>query len=182
LSLQQQVGFGSALLQELTGNLADAENGAASTTSADSSQIAQQAAAADGTIASSAVEKQAGASTSVSTAASAGTGTQGASTTAEGEVSPSQNGSHPTSETTSHLNITLAAPSTASIEKTLTAFLDDTPSYEVAMSGENVVIIDTNSADLKSAHYGVVTWDMSDGSTLTIMGILPHYHLLAAAA
>jgi len=184
VSLQQQVGFGPALLQELTGNLADAENGAAPPTSADSSQIAQHAtsAAADGTTASSAVENQAGASANVSTAASGGTGTQGASTTAEGEVSPSQNGSHPTSETTSHLSITLAAPSTASVERTLTAFLDNTPSYEVAMSGENVVIIDTNSADLKSAHYGVLTWDMSDGSTLTIMGILPHYHLLAAAA
>ena len=44
---------------------------------------------------------------------------------------------------------------------------------EVAFSGANVVIIDTNVADAKSPDFGVMTWDMSDGSTVSIVGILP---------
>ena len=60
-------------------------------------------------------------------------------------------------------------------------FLKNTPSVEITLSGVNVVIIDTNVADAKSPQFGVVTWDMSDGSTLSIVGIIPpHTHAISA--
>ena len=60
-------------------------------------------------------------------------------------------------------------------------FLASTPSAEVTLSGANVVIIDTNVADAKSPHYGIMTFDMSDGSTLSIVGIMPsHLHAVSA--
>jgi hypothetical protein len=43
------------------------------------------------------------------------------------------------------------------------------------------VIIDTHVADAKSPNYGVMTFDMNDGSTLSIVGILPsHPHVVSA--
>jgi hypothetical protein len=67
------------------------------------------------------------------------------------------------------------------ITQTVDAFLQHTPAFEVTISGSNVVIIDTNIADIKSPNFGVMTFDLSDGSTLSIVGILPpHAHALAA--
>jgi len=72
-----------------------------------------------------------------------------------------------------------AAP-LSEIEQTLEAFLQNTKSYEVDRSGAHIIIIDTNLADAKSAGFGVETWDMGDGSTLSIVGIIPHHHSVAA--
>ena len=69
----------------------------------------------------------------------------------------------------------------ALVEQAVEQFLESTPSAEVTLSGANVVIIDTNVADAKSPNFGVMTWDMSDGSTLSIVGILPsHLHAVSA--
>jgi hypothetical protein len=59
---------------------------------------------------------------------------------------------------------------------TVEQFLQNTPSFEVAVSGSNVLIVDTNVADAKSPDYGILTWDLSNGSTLSIVGIIPHHH------
>jgi hypothetical protein len=78
-------------------------------------------------------------------------------------------------------NITITSISEVQVMQSVEAFLNSTPSAEVTVSGANVVIIDTNIADASSAHFGVLTYDMSDGSTLSIVGIIPS-HFQATAA
>lgn len=74
-----------------------------------------------------------------------------------------------------------SGPSFQAVEQVVDQFLTSTPSAEVTLSGANVVIIDTNVADAKSPNYGIMTFDMSDGSTLSIVGILPsHPHVVSA--
>jgi hypothetical protein len=76
----------------------------------------------------------------------------------------------------------VAAPNASStVVQAVEQFLESTPSAEVTLSGANVVIIDTNVSDAKSPNFGVMTWDMSDGSTLSIVGIL-HSNLHAVSA
>jgi hypothetical protein len=78
-------------------------------------------------------------------------------------------------------NITMTGISEAQVMQSVETFLNSTPSAEVTVSGANVVIIDTNVADASSAHFGVLTYDMSDGSTLSIVGIIPaHFQATAA--
>jgi len=60
-------------------------------------------------------------------------------------------------------------------------FLQHTPAYDVTVSGQNVVIVDTNVADARSSDFGVRTWEMSDGSTLSVVGIISHVHSVALA-
>jgi hypothetical protein len=71
-----------------------------------------------------------------------------------------------------HIDVTYFGVAMTQVTHNVETFLLSTPSYEVTLSGANVVIIDTNVADAKSAHFGVMTWDMSDGSTLSIVGII----------
>jgi hypothetical protein len=59
---------------------------------------------------------------------------------------------------------------------TVKAFLHNTPSYEIAVSGSNVTIVDTQLSDASSPDFGVLTWHLSNGSTLSIVGIIPHHH------
>jgi hypothetical protein len=74
-----------------------------------------------------------------------------------------------------------AAPTEQAVVQEVTQFLESTPSVEVIFSGANMVFIDANVADAKSPNYGVTTFDMSDGSTLSIVGILPsHLHAVNA--
>jgi hypothetical protein len=68
------------------------------------------------------------------------------------------------------------SPSQAQILHTIEQFLQNTPSFEVAVSGHNIVIVDTKVADAHSPNFGLLTWDMSNGSTLSIVGIVPHHH------
>jgi hypothetical protein len=77
---------------------------------------------------------------------------------------------------------TMPAAPDSQIERSLNAFLQNTPSVEVDVVGSHLIIIDTNPADTKSADFGIETWQMSDGSTLSIVGIIPHHHAASAAA
>ena len=67
------------------------------------------------------------------------------------------------------------------VVSTVKTFLHHTPSYEVAVSGSNTTILDTDLSDRASSDYGVLTWHHSDGSTLSIVGIIPHHHAPATA-
>jgi hypothetical protein len=67
------------------------------------------------------------------------------------------------------------------VSTTVKVFLQHTPTYEVAVSGSNVTIVDTNLSDAASPDFGVLTWHLSDGSTLSIVGIIPHHHASATA-
>jgi hypothetical protein len=66
------------------------------------------------------------------------------------------------------------------IEQTVGAFLAHTPSFEITISGAHVIIIDTHYADAASPEFGIQTFDMSDGSTLSIVGIVPHSAVVIA--
>lgn len=68
------------------------------------------------------------------------------------------------------------------VEQTITAFLNHTPHFEIAVSGANVVIVDTNVADASLPEYGIQIFDMSDGSTLSIVGIVHHSALAVLTA
>jgi hypothetical protein len=72
------------------------------------------------------------------------------------------------------------AASISHIMHVVEVFLQNTPSHEIAVSGSNVVIVDTNVSDALSPNFGVLTWDFN-GSTLSIVGIIPHHHAEATA-
>jgi hypothetical protein len=60
-------------------------------------------------------------------------------------------------------------------------FFQATPSFEVSMSGTNVVMMDTSAADGKSPDFGGVNFHMHDGSMLLIIGIISGFsHAVAA--
>ncbi len=63
----------------------------------------------------------------------------------------------------------------------LQEFFHNNAHYEVAMVGPNVVIADTNIADSHSPQYGDYTWEMPDGSTLSVIGILPAHSAAVTA-
>jgi hypothetical protein len=75
----------------------------------------------------------------------------------------------------------VASASISQIMQTVESFLQDTPKFEITISGSNVVIIDTKLSDASSPDFGVLTWDLHNGSTLSIVGIIPHHHAPAAA-
>ena len=62
----------------------------------------------------------------------------------------------------------------------VTTFLEHTPNYEITVSGANIVIIDTSLTDARSPEFGFETFDMADGSTLSIVGIIQHSATLSA--
>jgi hypothetical protein len=59
--------------------------------------------------------------------------------------------------------------------KALESFLQDTSSVKVETFGADMLIADANSPHLSDGHVGIETWRMPDGSTLSILGILPHH-------
>jgi hypothetical protein len=69
------------------------------------------------------------------------------------------------------------------VSPTVKAFLQHTLTYEITVSGSNVKIVDTHLSDAASPNFGVLTWDLSNGSTLSIVGIIPHHrHATSGAA
>ena len=89
----------------------------------------------------------------------------------------SQTGSAPPISTATPDN---TATTNAQVVQELATFLAHTPNYEITIAGANVVIIDTNPSDVQSHDFGVQTFDMSDGSTLSIVGIMQHLPYLSA--
>jgi hypothetical protein len=74
------------------------------------------------------------------------------------------------------------SPKTDSIVKqTVETFLHHTPQFEIEVSGSNVKIVDTKLSDAASPDFGVLTYHLSDGSILSIVGIIPHHHAPATA-
>jgi hypothetical protein len=126
-----------------------------------------------------------GATTDVPTPAStASASTQG---TEAGSQGTAVAGSHetavvsqPVSQATSSSVSGPPVLSDSQVEHIVATFLASTPNYEITLSGANVVILDTNVSDMKSGHFSVETFGMSDGSTLSIVGILHHPLALSA--
>jgi len=89
------------------------------------------------------------------------------------------------SQTSSTPPISTATPDNtatpnAQVVQEVATFLAHTPNYEITIAGANVVIVDTNLSDAQSHDFGVQTFDMSDGSTLSIVGIMQHLPFLSA--
>jgi hypothetical protein len=82
--------------------------------------------------------------------------------------------SQPVSQTTSSAASAPPVLSASQVENVVATFLASTPNYEITVSGGNVVVVDTNVSDVLSVHFSVETFSMSDGSTLSIVGIIQH--------
>ena len=72
------------------------------------------------------------------------------------------------------------ALSDSQVEHIVATFIASTPNYEITVSGAHVVILDTNASDMSAGHFAVETFNMSDGSTLSIVGIIQHPLALSA--
>jgi hypothetical protein len=88
--------------------------------------------------------------------------------------------SQPSSQATTSSASGPPVESIAQVEQIVANFLAHTPNFETTISGVNVVIVDTNPSDMKSGQISVETFNMADGSTLSIVGIIQHPHLLSA--
>ena len=55
----------------------------------------------------------------------------------------------------------------------LQQFMSTNNQIEEDLAGQNVMLIDRNPADIGNSHFGSLSWTFADGSTLTIIGILP---------
>jgi hypothetical protein len=53
-------------------------------------------------------------------------------------------------------------------------FVHATAHFEVDIVGKNIVVIDTDVSHITNSNFGLQSWNMADGSTLTIVGIIPH--------
>jgi hypothetical protein len=99
-------------------------------------------------------------------------------------------GSNQTATTTSDPTVTGVAPKAATPDvadtsqqshpsfdavanSILTDFVASTPRLEVYTIGNNVVVMDANSSDSTRSNFGMDVWSMADGSTLTVVGIIP---------
>lgn len=86
----------------------------------------------------------------------------------------------PTSSTTA--NVSSSPPLFDDAARTvLNNFLHDTAQVRVESFGNDWLIVDTNVSHFASNDFRVETWAMSDGSTLSILGIVPHHDTAMAA-
>ena len=106
--------------------------------------------------------------------------TSGQATSSQATSSQATSSQATSSQATSNSASGTPVLSDSQVEHIVATFLASTPNYEITLSGANVVILDTNSSDLKSGHYSVETFSMSDGSTLSIVGIIQHPLALSA--
>lgn len=77
---------------------------------------------------------------------------------------------------------TAAAPleSISAIREVIDDFLQDTPEVQLTISGSNVILVDADPQRQADAHFDLKTWELSDGSTVTLVGILDaNDHLVA---
>ncbi len=56
----------------------------------------------------------------------------------------------------------------------VSSFIQQTPHIQIDVVGTNFVVVDTNTTDIWNSNFGMQSWKMGDGSTLTIVGIIPH--------
>jgi hypothetical protein len=65
----------------------------------------------------------------------------------------------------------------AQANQTLQTFLNGTPQIAMGtdVGGKNLILIDTNPSDMQNHNFHVVEWQVADGSTLTIVGIIPQH-------
>jgi hypothetical protein len=55
----------------------------------------------------------------------------------------------------------------------LQQFMSTNQQIEEDLAGQNVILIDKNPGDIANGHFGSLSWTFADGSTLTIIGIMP---------
>jgi hypothetical protein len=57
-------------------------------------------------------------------------------------------------------------------ESVLKAFTQQT-SFEEDIVGKNIILVDKDASHVTDAQFGVQSWAFADGSTLSIVGIIP---------
>jgi hypothetical protein len=68
-----------------------------------------------------------------------------------------------------------------SVHQIVNDFLAHTPDYKVVLSGTEFIIVDAHTADFSDKNFQAETFHMPDGSSLTLIGVLPPQHILTAA-
>ena len=102
--------------------------------------------------------------------------------TADTSVAVSQSATSPPltqSNSPSGVNLSPVVTETVAVQY-IENFLQHTPNYEVIEVGKVLVFMDTNLADTKSSDFGVLSLEMGDGSTVSIVGIITHPQTVAA--
>jgi hypothetical protein len=95
--------------------------------------------------------------------------------------SPPENSAASSTTSTAPTPTPTSSASISEILHTLEVFLQNTPSAEFFSSGSNIIVVDATLSDAASTHFGVLTWDLHNGHTLSIVGIIPQHHAPATA-
>ena len=68
-----------------------------------------------------------------------------------------------------------SSPSTfdAHADGILQEFMSTNQQVEEDLAGQHVILVDKSPGDVANSHFGSLSWTFADGSTLTIMGIIP---------
>ena len=61
----------------------------------------------------------------------------------------------------------------AQADAILQGFVSNTPNFEEDLAGQHVLLVDKNPGDIANSHFGSLSWTFADGSSLTIVGIMP---------
>jgi hypothetical protein len=59
-------------------------------------------------------------------------------------------------------------------QSVIDAFFQETSAFKIETFGSSVLIEDTNASHFVPGHYGLETWQLQDGSTISILGVIPH--------
>ena len=55
----------------------------------------------------------------------------------------------------------------------LQEFMSTNQQVQEELAGQHVLLVDNNQGDIANSHFGSLSWTFADGSTLTIVGIMP---------
>lgn len=94
---------------------------------------------------------------------------------------------HASAAAPSSVSSTTAATATYTTEQfnsntnaILDAFIRQTPTLDVLSSATGVVLFDADQSHYSNAEFVIRTWEMNDGSTISIVGIVPHHTEITA--
>jgi hypothetical protein len=69
----------------------------------------------------------------------------------------------------------------AAAAHSLQLFFQETPTYQIESFGPDLLVVDTNLSHYASNKFGIETWLMPDGTTLSILGLAAHHPAALAA-
>ena len=122
------------------------------------------------------------ASTDSSSAASSNSGGLATASTDSSSATSSNSGGLATASTDSSSATSSVSLFDDAARIILDQFIHDTPQLKVEVAGNDFLLVDMDRSHYGSGQQVLETWTMSDGSTLSIIGIVPHHDAVLAAA